>query len=271
MPRVARAVAFRHSARGDRQPGRSLTPVRGRRVAEILGLLADHRGEHTSLPARLCQECVSALPVTGVGLALMTAQGPSSVIVAATDEAARRLEELQFSFGEGPCVDASRSGRPVLRPDLLAGATNHWPGFAAAALTVGVRAIFAFPLQVGAIRIGVLDLYRNTPGRLTDAQLADALAFADVATLVLLHLQGGSVGDQVHPWLGGPLGGGAKVHQATGMISVQLGVSLADALLRLRAHAYADGRPVSDVAADVVDRRMRFDDSEKGHSTGAPQ
>jgi len=241
------------------------------RVTEILALLAEGQDRFASLPDRLCQECASTVSVTGVGLALMTAQGPSGVIVAATDGAARRMEESQFTLGEGPCVDASRSGRPVLHPDLLATAMNRWPGFAGAALIAGVRAIFAFPLQVGAIRIGVLDLYRDTPGRLTDAQLLDALAFADAATLVLLHFQDGSVDDQVHSVLSRPLDGVARVHQATGMISVQLGVGLAEALLRLRAHAYGEGRPVADVAADVVGRRMRFDDGETGHSTENPQ
>lgn len=237
------------------------------RVTEILTLLAAGQNQLDSLPARLCQECVSAVSVTGVGLALMTAQGPSGVIVAATDGAARRLEELQFTLGEGPCVDASRSGRPVLNPDLLVAAMNRWPGFVTAALTAGVRSIFAFPLQVGAIRVGVLDLYRDTPGHLTDAQLLDALAFADAATLVLLHFQDGTVGDQTQPMLNAPLDGVARVHQATGMISVQLGVSLAEALLRLRARAYGQSRPVADVAADVVGRRMRFDDGESAHST----
>jgi hypothetical protein len=239
------------------------------RVTEILTLLAEGNGEHTSLPERLCRQCMSMLPVTGVGLALMTAQGPSGVVVAATDGAARSLEDLQFALGEGPCVEASRSGRPVLQPELFEAAANRWPAFAAAAQTAGVRAIFAFPLRVGAIRIGVLDLYRDTPGHLSEAQLAEALAFADVATLLLLHLQDSSLGDQVHPALNGPLDSLARVHQATGMISVQLGVSLAEALLRLRAHAYAQDRPVADVATDVVSRRVRFDDSDTGLSTGS--
>jgi len=235
------------------------------RVTEILTQLAAGRGERASWPDRLCRQCLLTVPVTGVGLALMTTQGHTGIVVAATDGAARRLEELQFSLGEGPCVDASRSGRPVLQSELFGAAGHRWPGFVAAALTAGVRAIFAFPLQVGAIRIGVLDLYRDAPGSLDEPQLADALAFADAATWVLLHLQSGS-GDQLHSALGGPEDDRASVHQATGMISVQLDVSLAEALLRLRAHAYAEGRPVSDVAADVVGRRMRFDDSDTGHS-----
>ncbi len=126
-----------------------------------------------------------------------------------------------------------------------------------------MRAIFAFPLRVGAIRVGVLDLYRDTPGLLTAVDLTDALAFGDAATVVVLDLQdhnghGGSAA------LSGPIDSQAEVHQATGMITIQLGISLAEALLRLRAHAYATDQTVSAVAADVVNRRLSFDDSEPG-------
>jgi hypothetical protein len=198
----------------------------------------------------------------------MTADGPSGVVLAATDERARQLEELQFALGEGPCVEASGGGCPVLEPDLVAAGPARWPRFGAAVLAAGVRAIFAFPLRVGAIRVGVLDLYRDTPGHLTILELADAAAFAEAATLVVLHLQDHDSADAA---LAGPIDNLAEVHQATGMITIQLGVSLAEALLRLRAHAYASGRTVSAIAADVVHRRMFFDDSESGTTTQQEQ
>lgn len=241
--------------------------MRNPRVGEILAVIADRAGEQGTLPTRLCAECLAVLPVSGVGVALMTADGPSGVVLAATDGRARQLEELQFALGEGPCVEASGSGRPVLQPDLAVSGPARWPRFGAAVLDAGVHAIFAFPLRVGAIRVGVLDLYRDTPGPLTDAELADALAFADAATTMVLHLQDhGKHGDD-DPALAGPIDSQAEVHQATGMITIQLGVSLADALLRLRAHAYATGQTVSAVAADVVGRRLLFDDSEPGTTT----
>jgi ANTAR domain/GAF domain len=227
------------------------------RVNEIVSRVVEGHGDGASLPVRLSAQCLSALPISGVGVALMTADGPSGVVLAATDARARYLEELQFSLGEGPCVEASRSGHPVLQPDLLATGLARWPGFGAAALDAGIGAIFAFPLRVGAIRVGILDLHRDTPGRLETAEQADALAFADAATVVVLHLQ--DQGDGEASALAGSIGSRAEVHQATGMIAVQLGVGLAEALLRLRAYAYASGRPVSDVAADVVGRRLRFD------------
>jgi hypothetical protein len=237
------------------------------RVAEILSTIAHRHGEQLTLPARLCAECLSALQVSGVGVALMTADGPSGVVLAATDDRARKLEELQFAYGEGPCVEASGRGRPVLEPDLLKAGSARWPRFGAAALDADVHAIFAFPLRVGAIHVGVLDLYRDIPGHLTILELADAAAFAEAATVVVLHLQDHDEHDGMNSALMGPIDSQAEVHQATGMITIQLGVSLAEALLRLRAHAYAAGRTVSAVAADVVNRRMFFDDSESGTTT----
>jgi hypothetical protein len=236
--------------------------MRDPRVVEILSVLA--RGEQVSLPSRLCAACLSALPVSGVGAALMTVDGPTGVVLAATDERARQLEELQFVLGEGPCVEASGGGRPVLEPDLVAAGPSRWPRFGAAVLAAGIRAVFAFPLRVGAIRVGVLDLYRDTPGPLTDPGLAEALAFADAATEVILHLQDHDEDGGADIALTGPIDGRAEVHQATGMLAVQLGVSLAEALLRLRAHAYASRRTMSVIAADVVNRRMRFDGNDIG-------
>lgn len=237
--------------------------VRNPRVAEILSVIA-RGGEQVSLPSQLCAACLSALPVSGVGAALMTADGPSGVVLAATDERARQLEELQFALGEGPCVEASGGGRPVLEPDLVVAGSSRWPRFGAAVLDAGVRAVFAFPLRIGAIRVGVLDLYRDTPGQLTTPDLVEALAFADAATAVVLHLQDHGGGDGAAAALTDQMDSRAEVHQATGMITIQLGVSLAEALLRLRAHAYASGRSVSAIAADVVSRRMHFDDEPDG-------
>jgi GAF domain-containing protein len=207
------------------------------------------------------------LPVSGAGLALMTVDGPSGVVLAATDEHARQLEELQFALGEGPCVEASGGGRPVLVPDVAATGSSRWARFGAVAVDAGIHAIFAFPLRVGAIRVGVLDLYRDTPGRLSSPDLVEAMAFADAATVVVLHLQDHGTHDGEPSALIGPIDGRAAVHQATGMIAVQLGTTLTAALLSLRAYAYSTRRTVSAVAADVVDRRLRFDDSESGTTT----
>jgi hypothetical protein len=231
------------------------------RVDEILSRVADGRALDASLPGRLCVECLVALPVTGVALALMTDVGPSGVVLAATDARARQLEELQFALDEGPCVEASRGDCPVLHPELTATGSVRWPRYGAAALEAGVHAIFAFPLQVGAVRIGVLDLYRDTPGRLSAVELADGLAFAEAAIVLLLYLQDHPGPDGERSALTGPIDGQAEVHQATGMISIQLGVSLTEALLRLRAYAYQTGQTVTAIAAEVISRRLHFHDN----------
>jgi ANTAR domain-containing protein/GAF domain-containing protein len=241
-----------------------MTRMDDSRVAEILAVLARGSGEQVTLLHGLCAACLSALPVSGVGVTLMTADGPTGVVLAVTDERARQLEELQFALDEGPCVEASDSGRPVLEPDLVTSGSPRWPRFGAAVLDAGVRAVFAFPMRVGAIHVGALDLYRDAAGRLTADELVEALAFADAATVIVLHLQGH---DGTNSALAEPIDSRAEVHQATGMITIQLGIGLAEALLRLRAHAYASGRTVSAVAADVVNRRMDFVDDESGTTT----
>jgi hypothetical protein len=229
------------------------------RVAEILSGVWAGSPDGSTLPSALVAQCAGALPVKGVGLALMTERGPAGT-VAATDGAALTLEDLQFTLGEGPCVDASQSGRPVLQPDLAVTAPGRWPAFADGALNAGVAAVFAFPLRVGAIRVGVLDLYRETPGTLSPGDLREALWFADAATLLLLYLQTRAAGDDFSAAAVTVLDDRAEVHQATGIVSVQARVGLAEALVLLRARAYAEQRPVSDVARDVLAGRADFSD-----------
>lgn len=232
-------------------------------VGEILSSLMDGDLGAATLPELLCRRCAEELGVTGVGMALMTGDGHQGV-VAATDGPARVMEDLQFTLGEGPCMDASAAGSPVLQPDVATTGVARWHGFAPAVLDAGIAAIFAFPLQVGGIRLGVLDLYRDTVGNLDDRDLADALSYADAAVLVLLHLQNQmEPGDGLHPQLADALGNRPEVHQATGMISVQAVVGLTEALLLLRAHAFATDRPILDVARAVVRRKLRFDLDDK--------
>jgi hypothetical protein len=236
------------------------------RASEILADLVTGTAADVvpGLPQQLVDACAAALPVSGVGLIVMTDSGPGAVL-AATDGAARVMEELQFTLGEGPCVDASRQRRPVLQPELERTAPQRWPAFAAGALDAGIRAIFALPLQVGGIPVGVLDLYRDTEGRLESAELAEALAFADAATTILLHLQADAGSQRIHPGLVALIEDRAEVHQATGMVSVQAVLGLAEALMLLRAHAYSAERPILDVARDVIARVLRFNPEDDHH------
>ncbi len=230
----------------------------GTQVQRILDTVHSRDRQGRSLPEVLCAECAAALPVSGVGLALMSERGHEG-LVAATDGPASMMEELQFSLGEGPCLEASGRAHPVLQPSLRLTGPARWPGFAPAALDQGIEAVFAFPLHIGGIRLGVLDLYRSEPGPLEPDELSKALAFADAATRVLLHLQDQMPTDGgLHPDLGDRSSNRREVHQATGMISVQAAVGLAEALLLLRARAFSRGVSVFDIAREVVSRDLRF-------------
>ncbi|MDN5775436.1 MAG: GAF and ANTAR domain-containing protein [Humibacillus sp.] len=188
--------------------------------------------------------------------------GPAD-LVAATDGVATLMEKLQRDLGEGPCVDASSRRRPVLQPQLAATAPTRWPGFGPPALKAGIAAIFAFPLQVGQIWLGVLDLYRSVAGPLNAHDLTEALAFADAATQVLLHLQDQMpLAEGLHPDLAGH-DDHAEIHQATGMVTVQAAVMLTEALLLLRARAFSSGRTLPQVAHDVVDGTLRFNPADE--------
>lgn len=233
------------------------------RVTQILSAVESAHLD-LPLPGRLVRECSAALEVSGVGLVLMNDSGPSGV-VAASDGPAQTMEDLQFTLGEGPCVDSSRSGRPVLQPDLATSGPSRWPAFSSGALDAGIRAIFAFPLRVGGIRLGVLDLYRDAPGDIDEARFSEALDYADAATVVLLHLQA-----HARPGTGEMgnipvLEDRAEVHQATGVVSVQAGVSLAQALVLLRARAFSAERPILHLARDVLRGTVSFAGDDYGY------
>jgi hypothetical protein len=217
--------------------------------------LAANRGVPVSV-GLLCETAVGRLGVTGAVVTVDMSTGWSETRCA-TDMLGEGLAELQVTVGEGPCVDAAREGGPVLVADLDAPASQRrWPLFAPLAVESGVGALFALPLCVGAIRVGVLALHRVQAGGLEPATLADSLAFAAMGLGLLLDEQAGlRAGDFAE---GLPLHD-PRLHQATGMISAQLDVAMADAFVRLRARAFADQRTLSELAADVVAGRLRFE------------
>jgi hypothetical protein len=192
----------------------------------------------------------------GVGLTLSRGNGvaePFCAVGPATDE----LEELQFTLGEGPAVEAI--GAPVVAADLsTVEAGRRWPMFVPAALARGVGSMVSVPLRAGAINAGVLSVYWASPGRLSDDVMTDVLVYADAAMLLVLGAADGIATARPHLHGDGFDERRAEVHQAAGMISVQLGVGVEEALVRLRAHAYAHERRLAEVARDVVERRLRF-------------
>jgi ANTAR domain len=235
----------------------------GRLRDTLRALLAD-RSKSGSALDRLCAGAVSALPVDGAAISVTTATAGRG-FSGASDPTTARLDDLQFTLGEGPGWDSAQDGHPVLVGDLTGVAGSRWPVFTAAVLAAGFQAIFTFPLRIGAIRLGTLVLVRVRPGTLDAGALADALIITDVAALTLIDAVGGGPLHQPRPireadplpdvsWLHR-----AEIHQATGMVMAQLGVGAQEALVRLRAHAFACGQSADEVAREVVARRLRFE------------
>jgi hypothetical protein len=233
------------------------------RALALWGQVAAHaaHGRRVSV-GDVCAVAVSSAELAG-GWVAAAHGGDADFVMYVTDPASEQLAELQLLLGEGPCHDVLESAAPVLAADLGdAESGRRWPGFAQAARQLGAGAVFAFPLIVGAIRAGVLGLYRGSPGPLPDRQLGDLLILADAATVMLLD---SAHGDAETEDGAGPDGQSrdlalhrAEIDQATGMLTVQLDVSAAEAFARLRAYAYSQDRRLADVAGDIVGRRLRL-------------
>ncbi|WP_426504324.1 GAF and ANTAR domain-containing protein [Dactylosporangium sp. McL0621] len=233
------------------------------RRMRLWSLAAAFAGGESVTVEHVCVAAASATGTDGAAIAVALRATPRETICS-SNRVASEAEELSLTLGEGPCVEALAGGLALVADISTTHCLARWPVFAPAVVAAGVRAIFALPLQVGAIRLGVLDLYRAEPGELDQEQLLDALMLADTACALLLDGTGHDAprlpGRVVEPaGLQYP-----EVHQATGMISVQLGLSAALALVRLRAYAYVNDRRLRDVAGDVVARRLRFDPEDTG-------
>ena len=200
---------------------------------------------------------VDLFPVNGAALSLLGERVGQSTLSASNPTAAR-LDELQFDLGEGPCWEALASRGPVLAPDIDHHDPAAWPTFSQALHNdedmPPVGAMFAFPLAVGALDLGAVDLYSHTPTDLSAQQVEDASSLASLASIRVLRL----VMEASEPGASTEIGTRREVNQATGMVLAQLGISAEDAGLLLRAHAFATGRTVLEVAVDVIDRRLDF-------------
>lgn len=215
----------------------------------------------------LCAPFLSVLPVTGI--AISTVGNPfGSETVCASDMTAARLDEIQLDLGEGPCWEAVRTGMPVLEPDVQRTTSSRWPVALEAMQATGLGAVFAFPMRLGTLDIGVVDLYTNTPSTLDPGPVRQAAALTEAAARqvlrrALLRIESEAEGT---PETAAGEYSRREVHQAAGMLAAQTGAHVDDALLILRGHAFAAGRSVRDLAADVVARVVDFTD----HNDDAP-
>lgn len=226
---------------------------RERIVAQTVGSIAPEL-----VPQRLCEVCAELTGVSGAGIMLMSDAVPWGSLNT-VDPVTTRIEELQLGLLEGPGIDAHNRGVPVFEPDLDEPAIPRWPAFSAPAVQAGVRAVFGFPLRVGGVRLGALNLHSTRPGPLKDEQHLDALILANVVSRAILLVQAEAPSAQLAAELQTASDYQSVVNQASGMAAVQLDVSVGAALIRMRVYSFATCRPFAEVAQDVVDRKLRFD------------
>ncbi len=250
-------------------PGRPpcRVPVSADRRRRILALLADGT-DPSRETTRLCEVSAEVAEASGAGIMLMSGDVPRGSLCS-TDPVSQVIEDLQFELGEGPCIDAFRFDRPVMEVDLAHPLILRWPAFTEPAVKAGARAVFGFPLAIGAVRLGALNLYRDSVGPLSDDQHADALLMADIAARAVLVLQADAAPGELTSELEAGADFKYVVHQAAGMVSAQLDVTITEALIRLRAHAFGSGKPLTAVATAVVGRTLRFDPA-TGDAGAAP-
>jgi len=228
---------------------------------QLLAAVDGRRGVEAA--DRLCEACVIILDVDEAAISLVF-DGANSGTLGSSGAAARMYDELQFTLGEGPCLDSVTRRIPILVVDLADPGEARWPAYGPAMLAHQIRGVYAIPVVVAGEYIGALDLFRARPGELLGEDLAGAVAAAELAGVPLLDLMVGDLQAAVadpnsNAWAELSTLSRAEVSQATGMLVAQLEIEPAEALVRLRGHAYATGRSATDVARDILDLRLKFE------------
>ncbi|MFR0356297.1 GAF and ANTAR domain-containing protein [Streptomyces sediminimaris] len=225
-------------------------------VPDIPALLAAAAQGGKGLSALRPALCAAAIGLDGLTIALLDRSGLELIWYDPADTTGISFEDLQYTLGEGPTLDAVRTGETVLVPDLQAVPEQRWPALLPATRDRLPGAVHAVPLDLGAIRLGALTGHRATPGPLTRHQMSGLLALAEGATAILTTPDGTHDMGSDDPL---PLHR-ALIHQATGALTVLLDIPIDQALARLRAYAFTHNRPLLDVAHDVVHHQSRLDD-----------
>lgn len=230
-------------------------------VEQLLAAVDGRRGVDAA--DRLCEVCVALFDVDAVAISLVF-DGANTGTLGSSGERATEFDELQFTLGEGPCLDSVTRRAPVLVSDLSDPADNRWPIYGPALLDMQIRGVHAVPIVVAGEYVGALDLFRARPGDLTAEHLGGAVVAAELAGVPLLDLLDADMHAAANDpgsnaWAELNALSRAEVSQATGMLVAQLKVEPAEALLRLRAHAYATGRAATEVARDILERKLRLE------------
>lgn len=228
-----------------------------RRMGRAVGVYPEERVE------QLGAAFLADAGVTGGAAVTVAASQAARELVWASDLVVAGVAELQYSLGDGPAETALATYRPVLINDVAApGALDQWPAFAEAAAYMSVGALFAFPMQLGATTIGVCDIYQPQPGQLGESELSRLLHALDRLTADLASVLAGIPRQEDGADLfGTPDQGHSRmiVHQATGMLTVQLGIGADVAFTRLRAHAFTREQHIEHAATDIVEHGLRLD------------
>lgn len=220
---------------------------------------AEQAASDTAGTPYLCRPFLTALPISGASVVVISSAGAQSTLCS-SDIVAARIDELQFDLGEGPQWSVVRSGEPVLVSDVGSATHNDWPIFGAALAALPVGALFTVPMKMGAVTVGAASLYRTKPGTLSEDQQVSASAISSAIATTAVQRALLSATDDAPPESASVPALRREVHQATGMILVQLDTTATIAYSRLQAYAFANGRTLQSVAHDVVTRTLTFDD-----------
>jgi hypothetical protein len=212
-------------------------------------------------PSSFCRPFLSMFPITGASVSTV-GDLLGSETVSASDALAARVDELQFDLGEGPCWDAMNRGLPVLEPRIRENPRSSWPAFSPALRTHPVNSLYAFPLQVGPLRIGAVDLYSIDPTDLTSTQTRHAATMARAVGRHVLRRALDEIGGE-HEDVGNAFSR-RLIHQATGMVLAQLRIHGDDARLIIQGQAYATNRSMMEIAQDIVEGRLSFSHGRSG-------
>jgi ANTAR domain len=212
---------------------------------------------------RLCEACVRLLGIDAAAISLIF-DGANIGTLGASGTAARAYDEEQFTHGEGPCLDAVAYRSAITVIDLADPDETRWPAYGPAMLAHRIRGVYAMPIALAGAYVAALDVFQAEPAALTVDQVAGVVDAAELAQMPLLDLLGQNLDEAVakpgsDAWTELKSLTRAEVSQATGMLMAQLHVEAPTALVRLRAHAYATGRSATEVARDIVARRLRLE------------
>jgi hypothetical protein len=227
------------------------------RLLAIFTLLTQRQGTG-SRSGSLCSVAAEFTDLSGAGIALVST-GRQYTSLCTSNAVARKLMDLEFTVGEGPCVDACLSQFAIDEVDLIGSNDRRWTAYGPSATDAGAHAVFGFPVRIGAIRLGALSLYRDRPGPLSASQLSDAYLMASVIGRAVLSMQAGASRESFSSELEREANFDFSVHQAAGMVAVQASMTVGDALVALRAHAFATNTTLSELAIRVVIRKTSFD------------